>query len=251
MKSTSPKYRAPALDKGLDILELLARNPEAMNMTEIATGLGYSKGEIFRMLQVLEERDYITRSNADGAYSLTNRLFMLGMERPPIKGLLEVALPVMHRLAEEIQHPCHLAVASQEQIVVIARVDAPSDVGFVVRIGHRRPIAHSTSGLVLFAFQSDETRARWLTLLDAKDVGYRRKSFLERADQVRADGFANYQSEAVDAVRDLSAPILQHQQAIGALTIPYIDRHPAKITSKSAIERLRAAVRDISLALTT
>jgi len=249
--TTTTKYRAPALDKGLDILELLARSPEPLNMTEIASGVGYSKGEIFRMLQVLEERNYLTRSNANDGYSLTNRLFMLGMERPPIKGLVEAALPVMHRLADEIQHPCHLAVASQEQIVVIARVDAPSDVGFVVRIGHRRPIAHSTSGLVLLAFQSDEVRARWLTLLDAKDVGYRRKNLLERADQVRADGFANYQSETVDAVRDLSAPILQHDSAIGALTIPYLDRHPSKITLKSAIDRLRVAVREISSALTT
>jgi DNA-binding IclR family transcriptional regulator len=248
--SETPKYRAPALDKGLDILELLSRTPGSLNMTEIASGVGYSKGEIFRMLQVLEERNYIARSDNDVGYTLTNRLFMLGMERPQNKGLVEAALPVMHRLADETSYPCHLAVASREQIVVIARVDAPSDLGFVVRIGHRRPIAHSTSGVVLFAFQSDEAQARWLSILDAKDVGYRRKNFIGRAAVVRDQGYANFPSEVVEGVKDLSAPILQQGNAIGALTIPYIDRHPSTMKVDKVIKFLCDAVADISTALT-
>jgi DNA-binding IclR family transcriptional regulator len=244
--SDIPKYRAPALDKGLDILELLSRTSEPMNLTEIATGVGYSKGELFRMLQVLEERKYVIRGAGDSGYLLTNRLFMLGMEQPQKKGLVEVALPIMHRLSDEISHPCHLVVASEDQIVVIARVDAPSDLGFVVRVGHRRPLTHSTSGLVLFAFQSPAVRSQWLASLDAKDNSYKRKNFIDRADQVRKQGYASYPSEAVDAVTDLSAPILQHNHAIGALTIPFINRHPTKATMKHAIERLRAAVDEIS-----
>jgi DNA-binding IclR family transcriptional regulator len=244
--SNVPKYRAPALDKGLDILELLSGTSGPLNLTEIAIRVGYSKGEIFRMLQVLEARNYIVRGEGDTGYLLTNRLFMLGMERPQNKGLVEVALPIMHRLSDETSHPCHLVVSSDDQIVVIARVDAPSDVGFVVRVGHRRPLTHSTSGLVLFAFQSAPVRAQWLVNLDAKDKSYKRKAFVDRADQVRKQGFASRPSEAVDAVTDLSAPILQHDHAIGALTIPFINRHPTKVTMKHAIERLRVAVGEIS-----
>jgi DNA-binding IclR family transcriptional regulator len=250
MKST-PKYRAPALDKGLDILELLSRTVEPLSFGEIAQGVGHSKGQIFRMLQVLEERNYIERGEGDTTYSLTNRLFMLGMERPQVKGLVEIALPVMHRLSDEISHPCHLVVASEDQIVVIARVDSPSDLGFVVRLGHRRPIAHSTSGVVLFAFQREDVRARWLAMLDAKDLIYKRKSFIDRAGQVRKQGYASFPSEVVDGVIDLSAPILQHGRAIGALAIPFLDRHPAKVTMKRVLARLRVAIKDISQQLTS
>ena len=70
--TTTPKYRAPALDRGLDILELLARTSSPLSMTEIAAGLGYSRNEIFRMLQVLEERNYIKRDEYDTGYTLTN-----------------------------------------------------------------------------------------------------------------------------------------------------------------------------------
>ena len=242
----TPKYRAPALNKGLDILELLSRATAPLTMTAIADSLDYSKGEIFRMLQVLEDRDYITRGEGDSGYSLTNRLFMLGMERPQNKTLVEAALPIMHRLADEVSFSCHLVVASQDQMVVIARVDSPSDLGLVVRVGHRRPIAHSTSGLVLFAFQSPEVRARWLALLDEMDAGYKKAEFVRRADLVVAQGYASYPSDAVGGVTDLSAPILEQKHAIGSLAIPFIDRHLARMSVKTVIDHLRRAAKDIS-----
>ena len=242
----TPKYRAPALDKGLDILEFLSRAAAPLTMTEIAGNLDYSKGEIFRMLQVLEERNYITRVDGDSAYTLTNRLFMLGMERPRNKGLVEAALPVMHRLADDVSSSCHLAVASQDQMVVIARVDSPSDLGLVVRIGHRRPIAHSTSGLVLFAFQSSDVRARWLALLDRVDAGYKKAELIRRADLVVTQGYASFPSDAVGGVTDLSAPILEQKHAVGSLAVPFIERHPARMSLKNVIEHLRKAANDIS-----
>ena len=67
MAKEPTKYRAPALDKGLDIIELLAAAPAALSIAEISEGVGRSRGEIFRMLQVLEERDYIARNEASRA----------------------------------------------------------------------------------------------------------------------------------------------------------------------------------------
>lgn len=244
------KYRAPALDKGLDILELLARAQAPLTMTGIAAAIGYSKGEIFRMLQVLEERGYLARED-DSGYVLTNRLFRLGMERPRVKSLVEAALPVMHRLAQEALQPCHLAVASGDQMVVIARIDPPGDIGFVVRVGHRLPLAQSTSGAVLFAFQSEETRANWLALMsDAGTLGHR-KRFVTQSDAIRAQGYAALPSGDVDGVTDLSAPILRHGVAGGALTIPYVERRPVRVSMKAVLQHLRAAVDDISQQLLT
>jgi DNA-binding IclR family transcriptional regulator len=245
MANKPAKYRAPALDKGLDILELLARAQAPLTMTGVATAIGYSKGEIFRMLQVLEERGYIARENESG-YALTNRLFLLGMERPPVKTLVEAALPVMHRLAREVLQPCHLAVASGDQMVVIARIDPPDDLGFVVRVGHRLPLSRSTSGAVLFAFQGAEVREHWLALMEAAGTLSKRKRFIAQADDIRAQGYAMLPSGDVDAVTDLSAPILRHGFAAGALTIPYVERRPVKVPIKAVLERLRAAVEAIS-----
>ncbi|MGQ0834185.1 MAG: IclR family transcriptional regulator [Gammaproteobacteria bacterium] len=249
MRSKAQKYSAPALEKGLDILELLARASTPMTMGEISQGVGRSRNEIFRMLQVLEKRGYLVKSPGDSGYSLSNRLFMLGTQQPRISNVTELAIPVMRRLADQIGQPCHLVTASEEEIVVIAQVDAPSDVGLVVRAGHRRPLAHSTSGLVLFAFQSDAVRSRWLQMLDAGSVAYDRTTFLKFAEQVRRRGYARRASEAVDGVVDLCAPVMQHGHAEYTLTVPFIRRHPELIKEAGVIELLCAAAAEVSNAL--
>ena len=64
---SKPTYSAPALDKGLDILEILAKTVMPMTMSEISDKAGRSRGEIFRMLQVLELRSDIDHEQACGA----------------------------------------------------------------------------------------------------------------------------------------------------------------------------------------
>ena len=55
------RYRAPALDKGLDILELLAGIDGGLTQAEIAKRLGRSPNEFYRMLDRLVRRGYVTR----------------------------------------------------------------------------------------------------------------------------------------------------------------------------------------------
>lgn len=240
------RYRAPALEKGLEILEFLAPRTEAMTLSEVSEGLGRSKSEIFRMMQVLEERRYLERPAGTEGYVLTNRLFMLGMEHPPVKGLMEAAMPVMHDLAAEILQPCHLAIPSEELIVVVARVESPGDVGFVVRVGHRRPIPHSTSGLVLLAFQPAEIRAHWLETLRRKQVRYEPKQLNDQLRSIGSRGYACIPSEVVAGVTDLSAPILLQGAAIAALTVPFAERRGSRGEPSAAIEQLRQAADRIS-----
>src|SRR3546814_10175017 len=92
-------YSAPALEKGLDILELLAAVGTPLTTRQVAERLGRSKNEIFRMVHVLIERDYIAREPGSEGLALTNKLFSLGMQTPPARDLVTVAAPVVERLA--------------------------------------------------------------------------------------------------------------------------------------------------------
>src|SRR5580692_831836 len=90
---------APALEKGLDLLEALAEAPGGLTQKALALRLGRSVGEIFRMLGVLERRAYIARDAATGQYGLTLRLFELANRHPPMRRLQSAALPIMQDLA--------------------------------------------------------------------------------------------------------------------------------------------------------
>jgi DNA-binding IclR family transcriptional regulator len=238
-------YNAPALEKGLDILELLSSVTEPMGLSEISKAVGREKSEIFRMLHVLERRHYLERMPGNDLYTLTNRLFLLGMERPPLKGLLDIALPLMHQLSDDTQQSCHLAVPSDEFMVVIARIDPPADLGLVVRIGHRRPILEGTSGLVLTAFQPPAVQRRWIEDYGAGMSARLRTSLEEKLGEIRRKGYATIRSSVVSGIVDVSVPILRNDAAVAALAIPYQKRAGAPVAQRRAtamLEKVASAI---------
>jgi DNA-binding IclR family transcriptional regulator len=240
----SSRYRAPALEKGLDVIELLAAEKSPLNLSAISQRLGRSSGELFRMLQVLEFKGFITTSENGAGYVLTNKLFALAMAQAPVRSLVETALPIMRKLVLDIGQSCHIAVASEDQIVVITRIERPGDLGFSVRIGYRREIARATSGLVLFAYQNDETRRAWLRRCRLK--GDAADEFISRANVIRARGHHEAASDFVRGIVDLSAPILRGDTAVAALTIPFVHSNPLVMEMPQAVEYVRAAAHQIS-----
>jgi DNA-binding IclR family transcriptional regulator len=238
------RYRAPALEKGLDVLELLAAEKSPLNLSAVSQRLGRSSGELFRMLQVLEFKGFITVAENGTGYVLTNKLFALAMTQAPVRSLVETALPIMRKLAHDIGQSCHIAVASEDQIVVITRIERPGDLGFSVRVGYRREIARATSGLVLFAYQNDETRRQWLKRCKLK--GEAAESFVARANVVRERGHHEAASDFVRGIVDLSAPILRGGTAMAALTIPFVHSNPLVKEMTEAVGYVTAAARLIS-----
>jgi len=243
------RYRAPALEKGLDVLELLARHGRAMTASQISVALERSMSELFRMIQVLEYKGYIENTPSGDGYELSSKLFTLAMGRAPVRTLLETALPIMRELCADVGQACHLAVASEDQIVVIARIENPGYLGFSVRPGHRRKLVDSTSGPVLYAFQDQETQAVWLHTLAEGEGKKALKTFIERTDQIRARGYEEAESTFVRGVTDLSAPLMGSHGAVAALTIPYLHSHHAPITFEATLARLLAAAERISAEL--
>ena len=244
------RYRAPALEKGLEILELLSGQREPLTMAAISERLGRSTSEIFRMLQVLEQKGYIEKAPSGDGYRITNRLFTLGMAQPRVQTLVETALPVMRRLANAIGQSCHLAVPSSDQIVVIARIEAAGELGFSVRTGYRRSMARATSGIVLFAFQPREVQRQWLELLKPCEPADVLDRLAGTAVDVRKQGYGRFDSDFVRGVTDLSAPILSGDHAVAALTVPFVESRPLEHPIDEALPLLREAAADISNTMT-
>jgi DNA-binding IclR family transcriptional regulator len=243
----SPKaarYRAPALEKGLDVIELLAAEKSPLNLSAISQRLGRSAGELFRMLQVLEFKGFLTLADDGKGYVLTNKLFALAMAQAPVRTLVETALPIMRKLTQDVGQSCHMTVASEDQIVVIARIERPGDLGFSVRVGYRREISRATSGLVLFAYQDDEVRKQWLKRCRIK--GEAAEAFVERANVVRARGYHEAPSHFVRGITDLAAPILRGETAVATLVVPFVHSNPLLMEMPDVVECVRAAARRIS-----
>lgn len=218
------RYRAPALDKGLDILELLAGVDGGLSQAEIAKKLDRSPNEFYRMLDRLVKRGYVARLDGD-RYVLTLKLFGLAQLHAPTRRLASLAMPLMRELAEITQQENHIVVYDRGHPVVIAQLEAPNYWGISIRVGSRMGLFDTGSGRVLLAFRNPEVRAMMVAEHVASGGPEARMTpeFIARLEEIRELGYETMPSAQTAGVTNLSAPILGADgEALGALTVPYI-----------------------------
>jgi DNA-binding IclR family transcriptional regulator len=241
------RYQAPALEKGLDIVELLAGEPEALTQNQIAQRLGRSASEIFRMLEVLERRGWIARS-AEGAYATTLTLFELAHRQAPVNRLLSAALPEMRLLARRTGQSNHLVVYRERRILVLAQVDSPGSMGFSVRQGAHFPFrTDRTSARVLTAFQQPARRAELTAeLLDGDPAPPSRESLERNLDTIRRRGWEQRRSDTLPGITDICFPILdRHGDAIATLLQSYLAHRDLTVTVADARQMQAGSVATI------
>ncbi|MDG4674910.1 IclR family transcriptional regulator [Shinella sp. 838] len=187
---TTPRYVVPALDKGLEILEMLSDTAVSMSQADIARAVGRNVSEIFRTLSALEARGYIRRTQA-GQYRLTLKLFELSRTHSPYEELLRVAQPVMHELSETLGETCHLTTMRDGEIVVLAQSEAPRAVRLSVEIGSRHSPLRTTSGRILLAAMDEDTRMAFLHGYTefASLAATEKAVFLARVETISKRGF--------------------------------------------------------------
>jgi DNA-binding IclR family transcriptional regulator len=207
----SREYAAPALDKGLDILELLSGEASGLTQTEIADAVGRTVSQIFRVLSTLEKRGYVYRDRQSGLYILSARLFDLANRHPPLRGLVAAAIGPMRELAERLSQSCNLSVLDEDRVRIIAQVESPADFGYRVRIGATFPIDSTAAGNVLASTEDSE-------------IG--RLGYLSRPDAMQAG--------ITDVVAAISGG---SHRPVAALTVPYV----ATSFSASSVDEVIAA----------
>jgi DNA-binding IclR family transcriptional regulator len=243
------RYSAPALEKGLDILELLSRTEAGMTQSEVARALGRSVSEIFRMLVVLTERGYVAQDPASDRYMLTTLLFEIAHRTPLVRRLTALAGPVMKRLTQEINQSAHLAVLSGDAILVIGQVDSPGNNVMSVRLGARIDIWRASSGRVILAFLASEDLEETFRNApppESMDVAELR----EELAQIRRLGHEVRDSFVVRGIVNISAPVIDHSgHAIAALTVPHLERFHDTVGFDECRRKLIAAAVDLSRAV--
>ena len=239
-----PLYRVPAAEKALDVLEFMARSNEGRTQTEIAVGVGRSIHEVYRIIQLLERRGYISRAAAADRYVLSLKVFALAHQSPPLATLTAAAVEPMRRLAEAARQSCHLAVLSDLEIVVVAQVNSPQPMFYGVTLGARFPVQETSSGLVLMAGLTDAARERLLAAIARQaSCADATAGIRENLQPVLRDGFDVRPSMMVPGVVNLSFPVRNHMAAtVAALTLPFLPvRHETPSLDVARTETAAAA----------
>lgn len=237
-----PDYSVPALDKALDILELLSGRSGGLSQAAIADAVGRSVGQVFRVLQTLEARGYLVREEQSGLYGLSMQLFALAHRQEPLRGLEAAALPAMRALVDDVQQSCNLGVLAAGRVLVLAQVESPANFGFRVRVGSEFPIDGTATGAVLLAFADPITTGPWLAGASPQTLG--------RVDRIRSRGFERADDSLQPGITDIVFPVFgRADTAVAALTVPYIATSFSAARTQEVEDRARDAAAAISGAL--
>lgn len=137
------------LDRGLQVLDLIADSPNGITVKEITERLGVHRTNVTRLLHTLNHRRYIRRT-AQGAYCVGPHLFeMVQHAEPP---LLAVASSVLQLMADKLGATTHLTVSDGDDALAL-KVIEPRTGNYHVsyRPGTKRPLSMGASGYAILA----------------------------------------------------------------------------------------------------
>lgn len=222
------RYFAPALEKGLDILEALASADVPLSLTELASVLKRTPSELFRMLNLLEQRAYVHRDSISNSYELTLKLHELAHTHSPVDLLLKAASLPTRTLTQLLRESCHLSVLSVGKLMVVFQAESPEPVRLSVEVGYRALPLSTASGRLLVAFLPDAEREAFLD----RDELFQKYSRAERnrcladLETVRRQGFLVAESSrrsGLDVACVVGSPRVR---VIAALGIPFLPGGP-------------------------
>ncbi len=162
-EKTNPKnkYRAPALERGLLILEYLAKSG-GKSLTQICETLKIPKTTTFTLLKHLVQLGFLS-VQANGTYFATLKLFSLGMQ---VKYQMPNSAEVTHvlsQLRDQLKSTIHLASYVGNQSVLINKVEGPGGLQFLSYIGEMKPLHLSGAGKAILSFLPEDQFQAYLS----------------------------------------------------------------------------------------
>lgn len=241
------KSEAPALDRGLAILELLDAAPGGLILTEISAAIGSPKNSASRLVQTLMDRGYVQRDDATMRIHLTGKLLRLGQPRMRDVSLVDCALEPMRVLRDWLGETVQLGIPAGDEGVIIEKLESTRAVRIGVNIGLRFPLHNNAPGKVLLACREPKERERTITRIPLERSTLRTittpSKLLEECERVEKQGFATDFGEADEGIHCVAAPIRDRLNGIvGTVWVSGIaGRMPKRTFGTVALEVIKAA----------
>ncbi|GIP39928.1 IclR family transcriptional regulator [Paenibacillus sp. J31TS4] len=211
--TTDNKYKVPALDKAIAIIETLAVHDTPLGVSELCKMVEIPKTSVFFILNTLEQHQYIFKS-AEGKYSLGSKFITIGLSALNRLDIRDRALSVMEELMNETGFTVHLAVPDQYEAMYLAKVENQAFVKFSTYIGQRQPLHASGVGKAIAAFLPAEQVEEAIRVKGLPEKTERtitnRQDFLTQLEIIRQQGYSVEDEEGESGIRCIGAPVFDH-----------------------------------------
>lgn len=228
------------LERTLGILELLAHHGEGLELAAIADTLNIPRSATHRLLTDLVRVGYVRQAQGRGAYVLTTKLVAMGLSYLGNSGIVDVAQPLLDRLAEHSGELVRLSVIDGKRLTWVAKAQGSKQgLRYDPDMGSDAHLSCSASGLAWLATLPDDAAqvlVREQGLGQPADYGPNApasfKAVLAELAQTRERGYSVTCETFTAGLNAMGACVqLKGQAALGVITIagPTVRLTPAKM----------------------
>ena len=211
VRQESQHFRQPAVDRAMDLFELLASSRSGLTLSEISRKLGLPKSTAHYLIYTLETRGYLQRTT-EGRHTLGLRFAKLATASTVEMDFGRLAKPYLRQIAARLDLTAALTALRGAEAVVIAIAASVQVGGGGAWVGRHVDLHCTAQGKALIAFLSDEELSE---IFGGREFArFTSKTILSLAElkvhlaEVRACGFAVNDEEYFQGVRAVAAPIL-------------------------------------------
>lgn len=223
-ESDKSRSEVTSLQRGLAVLEMLARKPDGATLREITEHLALPGASVLRIARTLVELGYLTREETTKRYYMTNSFLMLGQPRTASRGLAECAIGAMRRIRQATGETTQLCCLIEAEMVIIDQLMSLHPFKYSADLGARCPCYSCAPGKAIIAFRPDEERDAIIAKIEFKRFTsttiMSKRALRDELLGVRTQGFALDRAEGMPGIHCVAAPILdRHGTAVAAITI--------------------------------
>jgi DNA-binding IclR family transcriptional regulator len=150
------EMKVQSLERAFDILENLARESSGLGLSEIAEATSLPRSTAFRLLAVLQGREYVRKSGKDARYRLGPGLVELSSMYLNSLELKTESAPSMRELAAAFGTIVFLACRQDARMVYIDRYDQFASLRTYAIIGQQKPLYSTALGKALILDLDDD-----------------------------------------------------------------------------------------------
>jgi DNA-binding IclR family transcriptional regulator len=200
-----------SLDRGLTILETVAKSPGPVSLDELAELLAIDRSSVFRLANTLKRRGFLAYPSNRKDYVLGSSIWSLSREYSWGSTLADISREHLRRLANTVSETAHLAIREGKQALFVNHAAINQVLSVAGQTGELVPLYCTAHGKALLC---DYERADLEKLFGSGPLRAYTPSTItsisrlaSHCAQYKADGFASDESEYLAGVRCLAAPI--------------------------------------------
>lgn len=210
-------YKVPNLEKGLTIIELLASQEEGLTFVEIQNQVNVAKTTAYRILSTLVRREYLLFDEVTKRYSISRKILTLGFGSIKEHNLLDIVLPEIQQLRDEIRESVFFGVMANDGIVVIERCIGTHSFCFNIAPGNVITSSGSAPLKAMLAFTPKSQRDNQIDRMEFIKFNDNtitdREAYRAEIEQVKKQRYALDLEEELYGVICLSVPLFNYSGA--------------------------------------